>query len=82
MNRLVRRTFLSSIFALLAIGASAQYRDTVSKEERKVDRPALLSLEDALKIALAENVSVQLADLEIEKAGYSKKEPMPSCFRR
>ena len=80
MNRLVRRTFLSSIFALLAIGASAQYRDTVSKEERKVDRPALLSLEDALKIALAENVSVQLADLEIEKAGYSKKGTYAQLF--
>jgi outer membrane protein TolC len=80
MNRLIRRTFLSSIFALLAIGAAAQYRDTVSKEERKVDRPALLSLEDALKIALAENVSVQLADLEIEKAGYSKKGTYAQLF--
>jgi outer membrane protein TolC len=80
MNRLIRRTFLSAIFALLAIGASAQYRDDAPAVERTEDQPALLSLEDALKIALAENVSVQLADLEIEKAGYSKKGTYAQLF--
>ena len=80
MNCLIKRTFLSSICALLTLGAAAQYRDDAQAVERTEDQPALLSLEDALKIALAENVSVQLADLEIEKAGYSKKGTYSQLF--
>ena len=80
MNCLIKRTFLSSICALLTLGAAAQYRDDAPAVERTEDQPALLSLEDALKIALAENVSVQLADLEIEKAGYSKKGTYAQLF--
>ena len=77
---IARRIFLSSMLALLTLGAAAQYRDGVTEEERTGDQPVLLSLEDALKIALAENVSVQLADLEIEKAGYSKKGTYAQLF--
>ena len=80
MNCLIKRTFLSSICVLLTLGAAAQYRDDAPAVERTEDQPALLSLEDALKIALAENVNVQLADLEIEKAGYSKKGTYAQLF--
>ena len=64
----------------MALGAAAQYRESVPEEDQRGDQPVLVSLEDALRIALAENVSVQLADLEIEKAGYSKKGTYAQLF--
>ena len=80
MDMIVRRIFLSSLMALLTWGAAAQYRDDVPDAERIGDQPVLLSLEDALKIALAENVGVKVADLDIEKAGYSKKGTYSQLF--
>lgn len=40
----------------------------------------VLSLEDALKIALSENIAVKVADKEIERAGYAKKGAYASLF--
>lgn len=37
------------------------------------DSTLVLALEDALKIALSENVAVKVADKEIERSGYAKK---------
>ena len=58
------------IFPLLA---AAQVVDTTST-------PKLLSLEDALRIALSENASVQVADQEIERTGYARKGSYASLF--
>ena len=80
MNKFRRKIFLSSILTFMALGAAAQYRESVPEEDQRGDQPVLVSLEDALRIALAENVSVQLADLEIEKAGYSKKGTYAQLF--
>ena len=45
------------------------------------EEPALvLTLEDALKIALSENVSVKVADKEIERAQYARKGSYASLF--
>ena len=56
--------------ALLALPAIAQYKDTAPQpEEGKV----VLTLEDALKIALSENTSVKVADMEIERQQYARK---------
>ena len=40
----------------------------------------VLTLEDAIKIALSENASVQVADKEIERAEYAKKGTYASLF--
>ena len=80
MKKFRRKIFLSSILTFMALGAAAQYRESVPEEDQRGDQPVLVSLEDALRIALAENVSVQLADLEIEKAGYSKKGTYAQLF--
>ena len=40
----------------------------------------VLSLEDALKIALSENASVKVADLEIERTGYARKGSYAALF--
>jgi len=42
--------------------------------------PLVLTLEDALKIALSENVSVKVADKEVERAQYAKKGTYASLF--
>ncbi len=44
------------------------------------DAPVYITLEDALKIALSENISVQVADKEIERTGYAKKGTYSSLF--
>lgn len=45
-----------------------------------VEAPTVITLEDALRIALSENVSVKVADKEIERAGYAKKGAYASLF--
>ncbi|MCD8185790.1 MAG: TolC family protein [Rikenellaceae bacterium] len=40
----------------------------------------LLTLDQALEIALSENLTVQIADVEIEKAGYARKGTYASLF--
>ena len=44
------------------------------------EAPTEITLEQALKIALSENVSVQVADKEIERAKYSKKGSYAALF--
>ena len=61
--------------ALLAIPSFAQYKD---------DAPSggtvNLTLEDALKIALSENVSVKVADMEIQRQEYARKGAYSALF--
>ena len=42
----------------------------------------VLTLEDALKIALSENVSVKVADKEVERVKYARRGRMRRCSRR
>ena len=58
---------------LLPLISLAQTADTTSV-------PTLLTLEDALKIALSENASVQVADQEIERTGYARKGTYSALF--
>jgi len=44
------------------------------------DAPAAVSLQEAIKIALSENASVKVADLEIERTGYARKGAYASLF--
>ena len=71
---------------LFPICADAQYRDGKSQEEtpktgsqiileqaQSSEKPVVITLEQALEIALSENVSVKVADLEIQRSQYAKK---------
>lgn len=40
----------------------------------------LITLDDAIRIALSENVSVKVADMEIERTGYARKGTYSSLF--
>jgi outer membrane protein TolC len=56
--------------ALLALPAGAQYKEA---ELETTDGKVVLTLDDALKIALSENTSVKVADMEIERQQYARK---------
>ena len=82
-------TFFSAIIAglvLMPLSADAQYKDKKKQEEapkteaqlllekaESSEAPVVITLDDALKIALSENVSVKVADLEIKRKEYAKK---------
>lgn len=57
--------------------AYAQYAEGAPAVE---DSTLLLSLDDALKIALSENISVKVADLEVTRIQYAKKGTYASLF--
>jgi len=66
----LKRMTLLAACVLLALPAGAQYKEKAVEEE---GGKVVLSLEDALKIALSENTSVKIADLEIQRQEYAKK---------
>ena len=76
--------------ALLSnVDANAQYKkDQAPKSEAQLliedanasDKPVIITLEQALEIALSENVSVKVADMEIKRAEYAKKGSYASLF--
>ena len=74
---------------LSCIDANAQYRtDEAPKSEAQLimndastsETPVIITLEQALEIALSENVSVKVADMEIKRAEYAKKGSYASLF--
>ncbi|MBR5563022.1 MAG: TolC family protein [Bacteroidales bacterium] len=86
---MMKFTFISVIAAgmlMFPICADAQYKDKKAQEETpkteaqlimeqadSSEIPVVITLDQALKIALSENVSVKVADLEIKRSEYAKK---------
>ena len=71
---------------LVSFSAKAQYRDTAAQEPQAVEKadtvgaPVVITLEQALQIALSENLSVKVADMEIRRTEYAKKSTYSSLF--
>lgn len=65
----LRKVFLA-LALLLPTAAWAQFQ---GQERPANDSTVILSLEDALKIALSENTSVKVANLEIQRTEYARK---------
>lgn len=65
---------------LACVTASAQYRDDVAIPETNPSDTVVLTLDDALRIALSENVSVKVADQEIMRTQYARKGTYASLF--
>ncbi|MBR4686902.1 MAG: TolC family protein [Bacteroidales bacterium] len=65
----LKRIAVFATGVLLVLPAFAQYKDEAQPAEDKV----VLTLDDALKIALSENTSVKVADLEIQRQEYARK---------
>ena len=64
---------------LIAISVSWSAK-AVAQEADSTQTATVITLEDALKIALSENASVRVADKEIEPTGYAKKGTYASLF--
>ena len=68
----------SVIAGMLAASFSAFAQEAAVSES--ADAPVVITLEDALKIGLSENVSVKVADMEIERTGFAKKGTYAALF--
>ena len=83
------------VLASLPADVFAQYRDKkaaadakeaktevqlILEEADSAETPVVISLEQALKIALSENIAVKVADKEIERTKYAKKGTYASLF--
>ena len=77
-------TIILTGLLVLPFTATAQFKDKKTVEEapktqteqmleEAAQRPVVITLEQALEIALSENVSVKVADLEIKRTEYAKK---------
>ena len=72
---------MKKYFAVAAfVGVFASGFAAFAQEEVREEPPTVLTLEQAVQIALSENVSVKVADKEIERAEYAKKGSYASLF--
>ena len=54
--------------------------DLILEEAASSEAPVIITLEQALQIALSENVSVKVADMEIQRTQYAKKGSYAALF--
>ncbi len=92
MKKLAVITVVITGMILSPVSVSAQYKKNTSAEEPKsevqtildqadsAEVPVVITLEQALEIALSENVSVKVADMEIERTGFAKKGSYAALF--
>ena len=84
MKNLAVTAVLFAGIILSQVDARAQYINgepqTTSENAEAADSPVIITLEQALQIALSENVSVKVADMEIQRTEYAKKGSYASLF--
>ena len=93
MKKIIAFGLVSASLALLPLEGFAQYKkkkdgketpktevQLILEEADSAETPVVISLEQALKIALSENIAVKLADKEIERTKYAKKGTYASLF--
>ena len=84
---IVAGTLLASFSASAQYKANANTEDapktevqTILEEAEAAETPVIITLEQALEIALSENVSVKVADMEIKRTEYAKKGSYAALF--
>ena len=90
MRKIKLALCLAAVPALCSHEASAQYRTGPVQADSLVQQtlsaadtasvPVVITLEQALQIALSENVSVKVADQEIQRTTYARKGTYASLF--
>ena len=75
-KRLIVAAVLMGVFTM----ASGQYKTGEALRPQADTSKVVITLDDALKIALSENVAVKVADKEIERSQYAKKGTYSSLF--
>ena len=68
------------ILMLLLLAPSAAWAQYQGAERPVTDTALVISLDDALKIALSENTSVKVADMEIQRQKYARKGAYGALF--
>ena len=72
---------ISLLLALtLALSFSAAAQNEPQHSQDTVSTPKMITLEQALQIAISENPSVKVADMEIERTGYARKGSYAALF--
>ena len=69
------KRLLLALALILPASALAQYQDAPP-----ADSTLVLTLDDAIKIALSENTSVKVADMEVQRTKYAKKGAYGALF--
>ena len=93
MKKIIAFGLVSASLVLLPLEGFAQYKkkkdgketpktevQLILEEADSAETPVVISLEQALKIALSENIAVKVADKEIERTKYAKKGTYASLF--
>lgn len=76
----MKRLILYFVAALGCLSMRAQTPQETSSAAPQDTSVTVLTLEDALKVALSENVSVKVADKEIQRAQYAKRGTYAALF--
>lgn len=71
---MIQKLFFSFIL-ILGINALA-----IAEQSDTTSTPKVITLEQALQIALSENTAVKVADMEIERSGYARKGSYAALF--
>ena len=71
------KKLILTLAILLPSAAWAQYKDSPQEAD---DSTLVLTLDDALKIALSENTSVKVADMEVQRQKYARKGAYGALF--
>ena len=93
MKKSAVTTVILAVLMMVPVHSFAQYRDRKAAEDapktktdllleeaQTAQKPVVITLEQALEIALSENVSVKVADLEIKRTEYAKKGAYAALF--
>ena len=72
------KSILPSVAIAMLLTASAAYGQTSLPDSTST--PVVITLDQAISIALDENASVKVADMEIEKTGYARRGTYASLF--
>lgn len=77
MKNLLKGVLIGALYVFTHINV---YGQNSSSELRSQGEPLNLSLDQAITIALSDNPTIVVANMEIEKANYAKKEVIGSLF--
>ncbi len=76
---LVMKKLVLYFFVALTVNGVARAQEPVQPQDTS-SAPKFISLEQALQIAVSENASVKVADMEVERSGYERKGTYASLF--
>ena len=71
---------MNNKFSILLLGMFALASSTLKAQSTAASDTMMLSVDDCVKIALNENPTIKIADMEITRVDYSKKETIGQLF--